>query len=159
MQTRIHRRSRRAAKASTQDVIGTTTARRVNRKWQKHYNHLLQLRLQLLKQRTDLSRDALEEQPAFSTHMADAATDTFDRDLALGMLSSDQDALIEIDSALFRIINGTYGLCELTGKPIEPARLAAIPWARFTTAAERKLEAKGALRRARLGPRETVGRG
>jgi len=88
--------------------------------------------------------------------MADAATDTFDRDFALGMLSSEQDALYEIDEALNRIRNGTYGKCELTGKPIEPARLEAIPWTRFSTAAETQLEREGALKKARLGPRETV---
>lgn len=88
--------------------------------------------------------------------MADAGTDTFDRDFALGMLSSEQDALYEIDEALNRIRDGTYGKCELTGKPIEPARLDAIPWTRFSAAAEKQLEREGALKRVRLGPRETV---
>ena len=88
--------------------------------------------------------------------MADAGTDTFDRDFALGMLSSEQDALYEIDEALNRIRDGTYGICELTGKPIESRRLEAIPWTRFNAAAEKQLEHEGVLKRARLGPRETV---
>lgn len=88
--------------------------------------------------------------------MADAGTDTFDRDFALGMLSSEQDALYEIDEALNRIREGTYGMCGLTGKPIEPARLEAIPWTRFSAAAEKQLEREGVLKKARLGPRETV---
>jgi len=88
--------------------------------------------------------------------MADAGTDTFDRDFALGMLSSEQDALYEIDEALNRIRDGTYGKCELTGKPIEPQRLEAIPWTRFSAAAEKQLEREGAVKKTRLGPRETV---
>ena len=50
----------------------------------------------------------------------------FDRDFALSLLSSDQDALYEIDEAIKRIEKGTYGVCELTGKSIPKARLEAI---------------------------------
>src|SRR5437667_415062 len=82
--------------------------------------------------------------PPFSTHMADAATDTYDRDFALSMLSCEQDSLYEIDEALDRIRDGTYGVCELTGKKIEPQRLEAIPWTRFTAEAEKQLEKQGA---------------
>ena len=89
-------------------------------------------------------------------HMADAATDTFNRDFNLGVLSSEQDALYEIDEAINRICNGTYGICELTGKKIEKARLEAIPWTRFTAAAERQLEKEGTVKRTRIGPRNTV---
>ncbi len=88
--------------------------------------------------------------------MADAGTDEYDRDFALGMLSSQQDAVYEIEEALNRIWDGTYGICELTGKRIPQARLEAIPWARFTAEAEKQLEKDGALHRTRLGPRETV---
>jgi len=88
--------------------------------------------------------------------MADAGTDSFDRDLALGMLSHEQDAVYEIEEALIRIRNGTYGVCELTGKRIPAARLEAIPWTRFTAHAETTLEKKGGFQRARLGSRETA---
>jgi RNA polymerase-binding transcription factor DksA len=88
--------------------------------------------------------------------MADAATDTYDRDLALGMLSSEQDAIYEIDEAINRIHNGTYGICEVTNQPIEPARLQAIPWTRFCATAERRLERDGALKQTRLGARQSV---
>ena len=90
--------------------------------------------------------------------MADAGTDHYDRDFALGMLSSEQGALYQIEQALDRIRNAAYGICELTGKPIEPQRLEAIPWTRFSAAAERQLEKEGAFNRTRLGPRETVAR-
>jgi RNA polymerase-binding transcription factor DksA len=117
---------------------------------------LTELREHILRRQGGLAREAAEQQPAFSLHMADAGTDTFDRDFALGMLSSEQDALYEIDEALNRIRDGTYGKCELTGKPIEAARLEAIPWTRFSADAEKQLERDGAVKKARLGPRETV---
>ncbi len=85
-------------------------------------------------------------------HMADAGTDSYDRDVALSMLSHEQDAIYEIEQALNRIRNGTYGICELTGKRIARGRLAAIPWTRFSVAAERALEREGAVAHARLGP-------
>ena len=119
---------------------------------------LRELRDHLLRRQNLLTKDALEEQPSFSTHMADAATDTYDRDFALSMLSCEQDSLYEIDEALDRIRDGTYGVCELTGKKIEPQRLEAIPWTRFTAEAEKRLEKQGAVKRARLGPRDTVAR-
>jgi DnaK suppressor protein len=114
------------------------------------------LREHILRRQGGLAQEANDQQPAFSTHMADAGTDTFDRDFALGMLSSEQDALYEIDEALDRIRDGTYGKCELTGKPMESARLDAIPWTRFSAAAEKQLEREGAVKKTRLGPRETV---
>ena len=154
MAKRKQARVRRKRKASTRDVVGQPiTAAPVPVKWRTHYKRLIELRDHLLQRQADLTKDALEEQPSFSSHIADAGTDMYDRDFALGMLSSEQDAAAEIDYALNRIRNGTYGTCELTGKPIERGRLEAIPWARFSTAAERKLENEGALKRAKLGQR------
>ncbi len=74
------------------------------------------------------------------------------------MLSSEQNAVYEIDEALDRIRNGSYGVCELTGRKIEPQRLEAIPWTRFSAEAERQLEKEGGVPRARLGEREAVPR-
>lgn len=116
----------------------------------------MDLREHMLRRQADLEQAALQEQPKFSMHMADAGTDSFDRDFALGMLSSEQDALYQIEQALDRIRNGTYGRCELTGNLIEEDRLAAVPWTRFSAAAERQLERQGVNIRSRLGPRETV---
>jgi RNA polymerase-binding transcription factor DksA len=88
--------------------------------------------------------------------MADSGTDNFDRDFALSLLSSDQDAVYEIEEALKRIEKDTYGVCELTGKPIPRQRLEAIPWTRFTVEAQAQLERDGALRQRRLGALGTV---
>jgi len=130
---------------------GSQSGDQINPKWRKHFQRLVNLRDHLLQQQRDQFQDALEERPTFSMHMADAGTDSFDRDLALGVLSHDQDAIYEIEDALNRIRNGTYGICELTGRRIAAQRLNAVPWARFTAAAEKTLEARGAIQRIRLG--------
>ena len=91
-----------------------------------------------------LAKESAQELAGYSLHMADSGTDNFDRDFALSLLSSDQDAIYEIEEALKRIEKNTYGVCELTGKPIPEARLEAIPWTRFTVQAQAQLEREGA---------------
>jgi DnaK suppressor protein len=138
-------------------VVGPAKPReRIAPKWRKHFERLSELREYLGRECVNLARDAHEENVSTNTHTADDATDAYDRDLALGMLSAEQDALYEIDEALRRVRDGTYGICEMTRKPIESRRLDAIPWTRFSAAAEKELEARGQFRRARLGSRETV---
>ena len=124
---------------------------RVKPEWQKYYNRLLELREQLLHQMNGLAKESAQEMAGYSLHMADSGTDNFDRDFALSLLSSDQDAVYEIEEALKRIEKKTYGTCELTGKTIPRARLEAIPWTRFTVEAQAQLERDGALRQRRLG--------
>jgi RNA polymerase-binding transcription factor DksA len=124
---------------------------KIKAEWQKFYNHLLELREQLLRQMSGLARESAQEMAGYSLHMADSGTDNFDRDFALSLLSSDQDAIYEIEEALKRIEKNTYGVCELTGKTIPRSRLEAIPWARFTVQAQAQLEREGALRQRRIG--------
>ena len=125
--------------------------RKVKPEWQKFYDRLLELREQLLRQMDGLAEESAQEMSGYSLHMADSGTDNFDRDFALSLLSSDQDAVFEIEEALKRIERQTYGVCELTGKPIPKARLEAIPWTRFTVEAQAQLEREGVLRQRRLG--------
>jgi DnaK suppressor protein len=139
-------------KASTRDVVSRPPKPpKINPKWEPQYHHLIDLRNHFLRQSGMLTQDANVERPSVSEHMADAGTDSYDRDFALSMLSSDQNALYEIDQAIRRIENNTYGICELTGKPIQRERLSAIPWARFSLEAEQQLEQRGAVDRTRLG--------
>ena len=118
--------------------------------------HLLELRERLLAQMSGLAKESAEEMTNYSLHMADSGTDNFDRDFALSLLSSDQDAIYEIEEALKRIEKNTYGICELSGKPIPKTRLDAIPWTRFTVEAQSQLEREGAMRQRRLGQLGTV---
>jgi len=146
-------------RARAKDILGSPTIReRVPAKWQAHYQHLLELHNSLRTSKGDLHQQAREEKPMWSEHMADAGTDNYDQDFALSMASSEQDAIYEIEEAMRRIKVGTYGICEMTGKPIETARLNAIPWTRFSAQAERELEQNGAVNRTRLGARENVAR-
>jgi DnaK suppressor protein len=129
---------------------------KIKPQWAKYYQRLLDLRDQLLRQMSGLAKESAQEIPGYSLHMADSGTDNFDRDFALSLLSSDQDAVYEIEEALKRIQRNTYGVCELTGKAIPKARLEAIPWTRFTVQAQAQLEREGALRQRRLGALGTV---
>jgi DnaK suppressor protein len=129
---------------------------KVKTEWQKYYETLLDLRERLIAQMNGLAKESAEEMSSYSLHMADSGTDNFDRDFALSLLSSDQDAMYEIEEALKRIEKNTYGICELTGKSIPKARLEAIPWTRFTVEAQAQLEREGALRQRRLGALGTV---
>ncbi len=129
---------------------------RVRTQWAKYYKRLLELRDQLTQQMNGLAEESAQEMAGYSLHMADSGTDNFDRDFALSLLSSDQDAVYEIEEALKRIEKNTFGICELTGKPIPRKRLEAIPWTRFTVEAQAQLEREGALRQRRLGALGTV---
>ena len=104
---------------------------------------LLRVRAALLQRIKRLTEDASEDMPGYSIHMADAGTDSFDRDLTLGLASFEQEALYEVDEALQRLDDGTYGVCEMTGRPIPWKRLEAIPWTRFSIEAEVQLETLG----------------
>ncbi len=64
-------------------------------------------------------------------HLGDTATATFDRELEEGLEEGAQQTLDDINAALQRIDDGTYGTCEVCGKPIAPERLEAIPWTRL----------------------------
>jgi RNA polymerase-binding transcription factor DksA len=134
----------------------TADPRKVKAEWQKYCQRLMELREQLHRQMNGLAKESAQELPGYSLHMADSGTDNFDRDFALSLLSSDQDAVYEIEEALKRIEKKTYGVCELTGKTIPKARLEAIPWARFTVEAQAQLEREGALRSRRIGQLGTV---
>jgi len=73
-------------------------------------------------------------------HMADIGTDTYDQDFTLGMAESERGLLNEIDEALRRIEDRTYGVCQLSGQPIPKTRLDAKPWAKYTVEAARRIE-------------------
>lgn len=149
--------------ATAASILGTSAASskrngtpKIKAEWTMFYERLIELRDQLLRQMNGLAKESAQEMAGYSLHMADSGTDNFDRDFALSLLSSDQDAIYEIEEALKRIEKNTYGICELTGKPIPRSRLEAIPWTRFTVQAQAQLEKEGALRQRRLGALGTV---
>lgn len=96
-------------------------------------------------------RESSGDLSSYSFHMADQGTDNFDREFALNLVSSEQDALYEIDEALRRIDNGSYGICELSGEPIERERLKVLPYARHSVKAQSLME-RGKTRFRPFGP-------
>jgi DnaK suppressor protein len=99
-----------SGKATTHEVIGNLEqSLQINPKWRPHYQRLVDLHSYLLNRKDNLVRDVKEQKPAFSLHMADAGTDNYDQDFALSIISSEQDALYEIEQAIKRIKDETYG--------------------------------------------------
>lgn len=83
--------------------------------------------------RTELSSeggDDSSELADYDQHPADSASDTFEREKDLSILEQLEAELAELQAALDRIDNGTYGIDEVTGDPIDPERLEALPTAR-----------------------------
>lgn len=100
---------------------------------------LLTFRERVAGEYSTLSRDNLEANQRDAS-LSDQGTDTFDREMELNMMGSEQEVLFEIDAALRRIEKGTYGICELTGQPINIERLQALPYVRYTVRAQSELE-------------------
>jgi RNA polymerase-binding transcription factor DksA len=74
--------------------------------------------------------DESSELADYDQHPADSASDTAEREKDLGILDQLERELVELQAALERIDDGTYGIDENTGEPIDPARLEALPTAR-----------------------------
>lgn len=148
--------SKKSAKATKAPLVGTrdmlafgqpvSKSRRLNPWLKKQQIRLLALKDTLLDSMTGVARDNLRtghdahEASAHGLHQADAGSDAYDRDFALSLLTQEQDALFEIDEALKRIVRGTYGVCEMSGKQIPKARLEARPFARFTVECQNEIE-------------------
>ena len=81
---------------------------------------------------TDLDDEVAsdESEPNYDQHPADSGSDVFEREKDLSILDSLETELAEIEAAIERIDQGTYGIDEVTGAPIDPARLDAVPVAR-----------------------------
>jgi RNA polymerase-binding transcription factor DksA len=141
---------------ATEAILGNReTKRNLDPFIESQRQKLLQLRDAMVDSMAGVAQDTLRsraegsEASAFGMHQADAGSDAYDRDFALSLLSQEQDALYEIDQALKRIDLGTYGICEMSGKPIGHPRLEAIPFARFTVECQSQLEKQNKASRVR----------
>jgi len=120
----------------------------IPQKYRRYYRMLVEMREQIrqgldLHTSETLKRSSKEDSgdlSGYSQHMADAGTDTFDRDFALSLVSSEQELLYEIEEALKRIRKGSYGVCEITGQTISADRLAAVPFTRYSLDGQKELE-------------------
>ena len=108
---------------------------------------LLQKRREVLAALDSMETEALRSDTGESSnmpiHMADVGSDAYEQDLKLGISASERERIMEIDAALQRIAEGSYGICERSGKAIRKARLKAKPWARWTIDTARENERTG----------------
>ena len=146
--------------ASLADILGFNPAKgkkapaamvdetEVPEKFRRYYRLLLDLRNHVLIQLGEHTEETLLKSAkddsgdlsGYGQHMADAGTDTFDRDFALSLVSGEQEALAEIEAAIKRVHAGTYGICESTQKPIAKERLLAVPFTRYSAEAKKQVE-------------------
>lgn len=81
-----------------------------------------------------------DEATGYSQHQADQGTDDFDRTISLEVTSKEYGILRQIERALEKIEDNTYGVCDVTGEPIPKARLEAVPYANMTVKAQEQVE-------------------
>ena len=87
-------------------------------------------------------RDASGDLSAYTVHLADMAADTYDRELSMNIVSSEQEILYQIDDALKRLDDGSYGICQQCNHPITMSRLKAVPYASLCITCQRAKEQK-----------------
>jgi len=85
-------------------------------------------------------KDASGDISGYTYHMADVATDTYDREFSLGVVSTERKILIEVADALKKLEEGVFGICEGCKLPIAKTRLKAIPYARLCVKCQEKKE-------------------
>jgi RNA polymerase-binding transcription factor DksA len=144
--------------ASLADILGfdpskgstspPTDETKVPKKFKVYYDLLIELRNHVndeldLHTRETLKKSNKEDSgdiASYSQHMADEGTDNFDRDFALSLVSNEQEALAEIEEAIGRIFDGSYGVCEITGEAITKERLMAVPFTKHSLEGQQQLE-------------------
>ncbi len=141
--------------ASLADILGFNPAKGrkpalhldeslVPEKFKRYYKLLIDLRNHVLVQLGEHTEETLmksaKDDSGDLSVQADSGTDTFDRDFALSLVSSEQEALAEIEAAIKRVHAGTYGICESTQQPIAKDRLLAVPFTRYSAEAKKIVE-------------------
>lgn len=121
----------------------------LNSKELEHFRDLLLAkRREILGDMSSMEREALRSSggtnlSTLPIHMADMGTDNYEQEFTLGLVETERKLLREINHALAKIQDGTYGLCEGTGQPISKARLEVQPWARYSIEHAKRMERGG----------------
>ncbi|MDP3704215.1 MAG: TraR/DksA C4-type zinc finger protein [Candidatus Omnitrophota bacterium] len=87
-------------------------------------------------------RDASGDLSAYTIHMADMAADSYEREVSMNIVSSEQEVLYQIDDALKLMDEGAFGVCQQCNKPITMSRLKAVPYASLCIQCQRAKEQK-----------------
>lgn len=112
---------------------------------EKFKKRLIELKNQMVHMVRETSEDVkATETKGYSQHQADEGTDDFDRTISLELTNKEYDILRQIERALEKIEEGTFGRCDITGDEIPLKRLEAVPYATMTVTAQEKFE-KGML--------------
>ena len=122
-------------------------------------NLLLEKRREILGDVGSMESEAFKQGSNLSNmpiHMADVGTDNFEQEFTLGLIESERQILREIQDALVRIDDGTYGVCQAMGKPIGRVRLEAVPWAKHCMEYQKALES-GQIRQEEGGAADDDG--
>jgi len=143
------KKSTKKTKASKKPKIKRLSAKELD----LFKKNVLKFRSELIEQIRDISENTLMKSQkdisgdisGYSLHMADMASDNYERDFNLNLVSSERKVLLEIEDALKRIDDKTYGVCSSCGKFISKSRLKAIPYARYCTKCKNKLEQENML--------------
>lgn len=114
---------------------GARSSPGIPQKWQWHYRALRHVRDVLTSERAERTKAVRTPLSHGGADSVDIANDEVDHSTMLAEISLEAAELLEVDAALERIRTGTYGICEVTGQPIAPERLRAIPWTRRCVAA------------------------
>jgi len=138
--------------ATTADILGPIGASRIPPKWRKHHERLSDERDRLMKRNFSSSTAS----NAKMDDLTDAASEESETNLSLVAAGATKNTLSEVLDALHRIELGTYGICEITGEPIEADRIEAIPWARYSLQGQNELEKNGLGRKYGLAPLESL---
>jgi len=130
---------------STPEVVKLTAKSPFDKAKLDHFQSMLQRKRQeLVGDVSTMETQALRSQSGslsnMPSHLAEQGSEAYDQSLSLDLAAADRKLIKEIDDALERITDGTFGICELTGKPIKLERLEELPWARYSIEAARELE-------------------
>jgi len=138
--------------ATTADILGLNRNRKSLGPWSKLHHELCVERDRLLERNFSTQ----ESSSVKMDDISDAAAEESERGLSFVAARATTASIADVLDALGRIERGTYGICEMTGKPIEPERLAALPWARYSLEGQQELERAGLGRRYVLPGLDTV---
>lgn len=107
-------------------------------RWRRHQRALEEIRATLSLEYEEHTRAMREPLEHGGEDSVDVANEKSERSTLLAEIQLEENQLAEIDAALARIREGTFGICQATGQPIPEARLKAIPWTRFSCAAAKR---------------------
>ncbi len=125
-------------------MVGTKLDKKTSEQFKKVLNKLKDDIVHDIKNMSSVNstsqKDTSGDVAGHAQHMADVATDMYDREFNLGLASNDRELLYKIEAALKRIEDKTFGVCNECKKPITSARLKAIPYTETFLKCQEKLE-------------------